>query len=117
MSGIAFAYAEESADGKEELNQNIIDQIDKLDTEELQKYIDSLGIFSDKNIGERLFDYIRGENHDYGSFGEQILGVLFEDVKNMLPAFAASAPWRSCAGYFPRSRAALPINPRRTSFF
>lgn len=88
MSGIAFAYAEESADGKEELNQNIIDQIDKLDTEELQKYIDSLGIFSDKNIGERLFDYIRGEKFDYGSFGEQILGVLFEDVKNMLPAFA-----------------------------
>ena len=88
MSGIAFAYAEESSDGKEELNQNIIDQIDKLDTEELQKYIDSLGIFSDKNIGERLFDYIRGEKFDYGSFGEQILGVLFEDVKNMLPAFA-----------------------------
>lgn len=88
MSGIAFAYAEESSDGKEELNQNIIDQIDKLDTEELQKYIDSLGIFSDENIGERLFDYIRGEKFDYGRFGEQILGVLFEDVKNMLPAFA-----------------------------
>ena len=34
MSGIAFAYAEERSDGKEELNQNIIDQIDKLDTEE-----------------------------------------------------------------------------------
>ena len=54
----------------------------------MQKYIDSLGIFSDENIGERLFDYIRGEKFDYGRFGEQILGVLFEDVKNMLPAFA-----------------------------
>ncbi|MFQ9739238.1 MAG: stage III sporulation protein AE [Christensenellaceae bacterium] len=75
-------------DGKEELNQNILDQIDKLDTEELQKYIDSLGVFSDKNVGERIFDYIKGEKFDYGSFGQQILNVLFEDVKNMLPAFA-----------------------------
>lgn len=88
MSGIAFAYAEDSGDGKEELNQNILDQIDKLDTEELQKYLDSLDGFSDKSVGERLFDYIKGEQFDYGSFGQQILSVLFEDVKNMLPAFA-----------------------------
>ena len=88
MPCTVFAFAEEGGDGKEELNQNILDQIDKLDTEELQKYIDSLGVFSDKNVGERIFDYIKGEKFDYGSFGQQILNVLFEDVKNMLPAFA-----------------------------
>lgn len=88
MPDIIFGYAEETADGKEELNQNILDQIDKLDTDALQEYIDSLGNFSDKSVGERLFDYIRGEEFDYGSFGGQILNVLFEDVKNMLPAFA-----------------------------
>ena len=88
MPCTVFAFAEEGGDGKEELNQNILDQIDKLDTEELQKYIDSLGVFSDKNVGERIFDYIKGEKFDYGSFGQQILDVLFEDVKNMLPAFA-----------------------------
>ena len=88
MPCTVFAFAEEGGDGKEELNQNILDQIDKLDMEELQKYIDSLGVFSDKNVGERIFDYINGEKFDYGSFGQQILNVLFEDVKNMLPAFA-----------------------------
>ena len=88
MPCTVFAFSEEGGDGKEELNQNILYQIDKLDTEELQKYIDSLGVFSDKNVGERIFDYIKGEKFDYGSFGQQILNVLFEDVKNMLPAFA-----------------------------
>lgn len=88
MSGVIFAYAEESGEGKEELNQNILEQIDKLDMEELQEYIDSLDGFSDKSVGERLFDYIKGEPLDYGSFGQQIASVLFEDVKNMLPAFA-----------------------------
>ncbi len=88
LPGVVFAHAEEGSDGKEELNQNILDQINKLDTEELQKYIDSLGVFSDKSVGERIFDYIRGDKFDYGSFGQQILSVLFEDVKDMLPAFA-----------------------------
>ena len=88
LPGLVFAQAEEGTDGKEELNQNILEQIEKLDTEALQEYIDSLGIFSDETIGERLFDYIKGEQFDYGGFGKQILNVLFEDVKDMLPAFA-----------------------------
>ncbi len=88
LPGLVFAQAEEGTDGKEELNQNILEQIEKLDTEALQEYIDSLGIFSDETIGERLFNYIKGEQFDYGGFGKQILNVLFEDVKDMLPAFA-----------------------------
>lgn len=88
LPGLVFAQAEEGTDGKEELNQNILEQIEKLDMEDLQEYIDSLGIFSDETIAERIFDYIKGEQFDYGGFGKQILNVLFEDVKDMLPAFA-----------------------------
>ena len=77
LPGLVFAQAEEGTAGKEELNQNILEQIEKLATEALQEYIDSLGIFSDETIGERLFDYIKGEQFDYGGFGKQILNVLF----------------------------------------
>jgi stage III sporulation protein AE len=86
MSGIVHGQAED--DAEEELNQNIIDQIDNLNTEDLQAYIDSLDVFSGKSVGERILDYIKGEQFDYSSFGRQILDVLFENVKNLLPSFA-----------------------------
>lgn len=88
MSGIVSLRAEETSDGKEELNQSILEQIGELDLEALQEYIDSLGSFSDKNVGERIWEYIQGDQFDYGSFAGQMLNVLFADVREMLPAFA-----------------------------
>lgn len=82
------AEGETEKDAQEELNQNILDQIDRLDTDGLQEYIDSLGSFSGESVGERLIAYIKGEGFDYGSFARQIVNVLLEDVKNMFPAFA-----------------------------
>lgn len=74
--------------GKGALNENILEQIEKLDLDALEKYVDSLGTFSGESVGKRLLAYIDGEAFDYGGFASQIAGVLFENVRNMLPAFA-----------------------------
>lgn len=71
------------------LNQTVLDQIDKLDLEAIEKYVDSLGVFSGKSVGERLLDFIQGEELDYGSFFREMLSVLFENVRKMLPSFAS----------------------------
>jgi len=74
-----------------ELNESIIDQIDNLDLSALQEYVDSLSYFSDKTVGERLLEYIKGGEFDYQRFGEEIVNVLFEKVVEILPFFACIA--------------------------
>ena len=87
MTGIVFLSAEET-DGREELNESILEQIGELDIEALQEYVDSLEGFSDESVADRLYDYIKGEAFDYGGFASQMLDVFFGDIKQMLPAFA-----------------------------
>ena len=48
----------ETKTSDEALNQSIREQLEKLDLEALQEYVDSLGGFSDKGVAERLFDII-----------------------------------------------------------
>ena len=72
---------------EKELNDMIQDQMGKLDLKALEEYINSLGDLSDKSVGERLLDYIKGKEFDYSGFGKQIVDVLFENVKKILPAF------------------------------
>lgn len=82
--------AEEVSSGittETELNDIIQDQMGKLDLKALEEYINSLGDLSDKSVGERLLDYIKGKEFDYSGFGKQIIDVLFENVKEILPAF------------------------------
>lgn len=89
MTGIVFLSAEET-DGREELNESILEQIGELDIEALQEYVDSLEGFSDESVADRLFDYIKGEAFDYGSFASQMLDVFFGDIKQMLPGRSIS---------------------------
>ena len=80
-----------TAEGKTEnlqLEEMINGQLDKLDLEELQKYIDSLGDFSDKPIRERIMAYIQGGEFDYKSFLESRSEVFFKQISDLLPAFA-----------------------------
>lgn len=84
-----FVFASDnSSTSDEKLNENILDQLEKLNLEELQEYVDSLGSFSNENVAERLIDYIKGEKFDYASFGKELLSVLFEKVGELFPAFA-----------------------------
>lgn len=82
----ANADTTESMD--EQLNQIIKEQIDKLDLEALQEYVDSLGNFSKESLTERLFAYIQMGGSDYDGMWKQIKTVLFSKVVEIMPSFA-----------------------------
>lgn len=78
-------------EGEEVLEDSIREQIEKLDLEELEKYLESLGDWSDKSVAERLIAYIQGEEFDYSHFGKEILNVLFAKIEEIFPAFLCIA--------------------------
>ena len=84
-----------SANTKEEpqnmLNETVKEQIEALDLEELEAYIDSLGYFSNKSLSERLAEYIKSGTINYEGIWEQIRIVLFAKIAEILPAFACIA--------------------------
>lgn len=86
-----IAKAEGSKDGENALYGSIVEQIEKLDLEELERYIDSLDAFSDESIAERIVEYIKGKSLDYDGFFKGLLSVVFENVVGMLPAFSCVA--------------------------
>ncbi len=77
--------------GKEKLNDSILDMLDELDLAALQKYVNSLDDFSKDSVAERLLAYIEGEAFDYSKFGSDILRILFDKVRQILPAFTCIA--------------------------
>ncbi len=87
------ASASESGEeaGQTELNESILEMLDELDLSELQAYVDSLDNDSKGSVAERLLAYIEGEEFDYSTFGSDILRVLFEKVRQILPAFTCIA--------------------------
>ncbi len=88
--GNVIAYAKEGdseTEGKDALNESVYELLDELDLRALQEYVNSLDNFTDKSVAERLLAYIEGETFDYSRFGSDILRVLFEKVRQVLPAF------------------------------
>ena len=83
-----IARAEDGKDIEERLNQTIQEQIDNLDLEALQEYVDSLGNFSNESLSERLITYIQTGGTDYEGIWKQIKTVLFSKITEILPAFA-----------------------------
>lgn len=79
------ASAEEESE--QTLNESVWEQIENLDLEELQAYLDGLDGFSNQSVAERLYDYVTGEAVDYKSFASAMGDVLLKNVKNLLPAF------------------------------
>lgn len=70
------------------LEENIREQLDKLDLTALQSYLDSLKNTSKKDVKDALFEYISGRNINYQSFGKEILLILFSKVTEIFPYFA-----------------------------
>ncbi len=84
---IASASAEEDAEKK--IEEIIGDLIGSLDTEELQKYLDSLADFRGTDIKEKLASVITGDfSLDYSSLTSAVVSFVWEEAKIMLPAFA-----------------------------
>ncbi len=85
---VSASASETEREISEELNENIQEQLNQLDLEALQEYINSLGDFTNKSVSERLIAYIQGEEFDYSGFAKQIFFVLFEKISELLPSFA-----------------------------
>lgn len=81
----------EEVNAEEELNKNVYELIQKLDLQALQEYVNGLENFEGKNVGERLVAYIKGDAFNYENFAREFLSVLFQDVSEILPAFACIA--------------------------
>lgn len=73
---------------QDELDEIIGDQLNKLDLKALQDYVNSLHSFTEKNVTERLLDYIKGTDFDYESFGKKLVDVLFKKAAELFPVFA-----------------------------
>jgi len=70
-----------------ELNENILEQIEKLDTSALEEYVNGLGILKGESIKDRIVDYIAGGG-EFNDFFELIGSLLFSNLKNLLSPFA-----------------------------
>ena len=81
----------ENSEAEELVGESVLDLIGELDLKALQEYVDELGAFSGESVSQRLIDYIKGESFDYENFGKELVGVLFENVRELLPAFSCIA--------------------------
>ena len=89
-SGYLLAKAE-SKDWEAQLNDVIFEQLNVLELGELEDYVNSLGTFDEMSIRERLFSFINDGGLNYDSFFQGLTDVLFNKVKQLLPAFACVA--------------------------
>lgn len=74
-----------------ELEKNVLEQIQKLDLQALQDYVDTLDDYSGESVAERLLSHIKGEEVDYEDIWARITDVLFAKVGEVLPSFACIA--------------------------
>ena len=75
----------------EEMQNTLLEQLDKLDLSALQAYVESLDGFMDEGLEKRLLSYIKGEGMDYQSFGQALIKIFFASVQDIRPAFACIA--------------------------
>ncbi len=73
------------------LEESIKNQLDNLDLEALQKYVDSLGGFGGASVTESLLAYVKGGEFSFESFWSRLSAVLFSKVAEILPCFACIA--------------------------
>jgi stage III sporulation protein AE len=69
----------------------ILEQLEHLDLEALESYIKSLEGFQSKNLKQILQEYVAGGGLGADSFLQDILGMVFSNVKNLLPSFVCIA--------------------------
>ena len=85
----ASAASEEENKAMEELQKNIQDLLDSLDTSELQAYLETLSDWKGGDVKDKLMSVITGDfKLDYSSLAASVFGLVWDECKLMLPAFA-----------------------------
>ena len=86
MSTYSVVADEKNADGL--LQDTAQDMLGELDLADLEAYIRSLGIHDNGTLTERLLSYVKGGDMDFSSLGNEIVRILLEKARDLLPAFA-----------------------------
>lgn len=85
----AYAASAEEEAAMEELEEKIEELLSSLDTEELQKYLDSLSDFKGTSVKEKILSMITGDFAlDYSSFAEAVLSLIMDEWRTFMAAFA-----------------------------
>ena len=85
----ASAYTAEEEAALNELETEISELLDALDTEELQEYLNSLSGVPERDVKDILAELITGDYAlDYSGLWQSALSFVMEEGKGMLPAFA-----------------------------
>lgn len=91
FSVVVSVKAEENASGEQALEEAIEEQLNELNFNDLQAYLNTLDGDLGRSVAERIFEYIKGADFDYTGFGKQMAQVLLEKVTQILPAFVCIA--------------------------
>ncbi len=78
-------------DYKQKLSESVLEQLDELDLKALDEYLTSLEVYDGKGVKERVLEYVNGGGMGIGDFANELLEVLFGNVKKLLPSFACIA--------------------------
>ena len=85
----AYAYTAEEQAALDQLEEEVRELLEALNTDELQAYLDSLSQFEGTEIRDVLAGLVTGDlSLEYDSMWEAVLSLLWEEGKVMLPAFA-----------------------------
>ena len=88
-TGVAAASTPENEEAMGELEETIDELIGSLDTEELQKFLDTLSDFGGISVKDKLRDLLTGDfSLDYGNLFDAVLSLLWEEGQKLLPSFA-----------------------------
>lgn len=80
---------DEEAAALEELQKNIEELLQSLDTKELQDYLNSLTEWRGTDVKEKLASLISGDYRlDYSSLAGSVFALVWDESKLILPAFA-----------------------------
>ncbi len=89
FSGTASPPEQPEGEIFEELNENIDELLEALDTEELEAYFDSLSRAEGGSLKEKIKELVTGDSGlDYTSLGQAILDFVLEEAYVLLPAFS-----------------------------
>ena len=85
----ASAYTSEEQEALDRLEAEVEELLGSLDTDELQAYLDSFDEYRGKDVKEMLASLVTGDFAlKYDSLFEAVLGLVWEEGRAMLPAFA-----------------------------
>ena len=85
----ASAYTSEEQEALDRLEEEVEELLGSLDTDELQAYLNSFDEYRGKDVKEMLASLVTGDFAlEYDSLFEAVLGLVWEEGRAMLPAFA-----------------------------